>query len=596
MSSTSSSVEQGPPRRSATEILASRYRHLFVLPSTPALLLYSAVASFLLGFASKGTNGAAPSLLVFFIFILSTTAVSSALLLTDRRTLADFRRTSAVLLAGDVLWIIFVACGVVFARLAGSPDALSNVFLFGAFLSAGLEFLVIDGVFTERGWLAVTLAAIHPTATLVILRFAELSLRFDPLPMSFGVLAYAMMATFIILLKRRKTSGGHSALGLFQAFMKTWADGEATDLESIIAEHSEEAQVTTKVVRFQTQARDVFLVLPGVHPGPFHPVGSYDLPGVISRAFKGQGTVMTFHRPGGHERNLATHEETDRYAAETSKFARTISLSAAAASIKGPIQARIGKTNVGAMAFSTDMILTLSFAPLASDDLDTEVETKLSGSASVAGFDATVIDAHNSLEDHQESVDSADPGWRQLFERMKLVEATPFRVGYAHSNEFGFGACEDLTENGIGLIMFETSHGKSVLVLADANNAVPSLRAETAKALSSLDYELIEFCTSDSHNLAARGLTVSRGYKALGEATPVESLVKLVVDITKLAETRLSESRYGSGLLTSTVRVFGAKALEEFAAITQSSSVLARRYFRFATISVAILFILSLVL
>jgi putative membrane protein len=596
LSSTSSSVEQEPPRRSATETLASRYRHLFVLPSTLTLLFYSAVASFLLGFASKGTNGVASSLLTFFIFILSAAVISNALLLADRRSIADFRRICGVLLAGDVLWIIFVACGVVFAWLTGSAGAFSNVFLFGAFVSAGLEFLVIDGVFTERSWLAVTLAAIHPAVTLVILRFAELSLGFDPLPIFFGVLAYAIVATFIILLKRRKTSEGHSALGLFRAFMKTWVGGEAADLERIIASHSEETQVTTKVVRFQTKAGDVFLVLPGVHPGPFYPVGSYDLPGVISKTFKGQGTVMTFHRPGGHERNLATREETDRYAEETSRFAQTISLSAVEASVRGPIQTRIGNANVSATAFFADMILTVSFAPLGSDDLNAGIETELSGPASAAGFEATAIDAHNSLEDHQESVDSADPGWIQLFERMKLAEAMPFRVGYAHSNEFGFGAREDLTENGIGLIMFETAHSKSVLVLADANNAIPSLRAEIAKALSPLGYELIEFCTSDSHNLAARGLTVSRGYRALGEATPVESLVKLVVDIAKLAETRLSQSSYGSGLFTSTVKVFGAKALEEFAVITQSSSALARRYFRFAAVSVAILLILSLVL
>jgi putative membrane protein len=294
--------------------------------------------------------------------------------------------------------------------------------------------------------------------------------------------------------------------------------------------------------------------------------------------------------------NLATREETDRYAAETSEFASTIPPLSMEVNIRGPIHARIGKANVGATAFSTDMILTVSFAPMGSDDLNAEVEAELSRPASAAGFEALVVDAHNSLEDHQESIDLADPGWRQLFEQMKLAEATPFRVGYAHSGEFGFGAREDLTENGIGLIMFETPRGKSVLVLADANNAVPSLRAETAKVLSSLGYELMEFCTSDSHNLAARGLTVSRGYRALGEATPIESLAKLVADIAKLAETRLSEGSYGSGRLTSTVRVFGAKALEEFAAVTQSTSELARVYFRFAMASFAVLFVFSLVL
>ena len=183
-----------------------------------------------------------------------------------------------------------------------------------------------------------------------------------------------------------------------------------------------------------------------------------------------------------------------------------------------------------------------------------------------------------------------------MFEQTRLARETPFRAGYVHSSDLGFGPRDDLTENGIGLIMFETPRGKSVLVLADANNAVPSLRAEAEKALSSLGYELIELCTSDSHNLAARGLTVSRGYMALGEATPVASLVKLVADLAKLAETRLSQSSYGSGLLTSTVKVFGARTLEEFAAVTQSTSRLAKVYFRFAAIAVAILLILSLVL
>ena len=551
-----------------------------------------------MAFASKGIDGAFSFLLAFLVFVLAAAAISNALLLADRRTIADFRRTSAILLAGEVLWVIFVACGAVFAWLSGSPGALSNAFFVGAFTSAGLEFLLINGVFTERASLAGVLSAVHPAASLVIFRLADCTLPTDLIPLLFlfGVLAYITLAAFTLLLKRRKTSGGYSVLSLFRAFMKTWAGGEATDLESIIAGHSEEAQVTTKVVRFRTQTGDLFLVLPGVHPGPFHPVGSYDLPGVISKAFKEQGTVLTLHRPGGHERNLVTREETERYAIETAEFAKTISPSTKDTNVRGPIHALIGKANVSATAFSTDMILTVSFAPLGSDDLDAGIEVDLSRQASIAGFDATVVDAHNSLEDRQESVDTADLGWKRLFERMELTEPIPFKIGYAHSGELGFGPREDLTENGIGVLIFETLKGKAVLALADANNAVPSLRAETAKALAPLGYDLIEFCTSDSHNLAARGLTVSRGYKALGEATPIASLVNLVADITKLAETRLSSSRYGSGTLKSTVRVFGSEALEEFAAVTQSTSRLAKSYFRFAAASITALLILSLVL
>jgi len=553
------------------------------------------MTNFILAFASRGTGGAVVFVLAFSVFTLSAVVISSALLLVDRKTIADFRRVSAALLAGDILWIIFATCGIVFAALTGSTSALSNAFLFGAFVSAGFGFLVIDGVFTERSWLAIVLAAINPSASFVILRYHEFSLRLGILPALLGVLAFAAIAAFTLLLRSRKTSRGYSVLSLFRAFMKTWVGGVADELEEIIAAHSEEAKVSTKVMRFQTRNSDLFLVLPGVHPGPFHPVGSYDLPGVISSAFKGQGAVMTLHRPGGHERNLATREGTERYANETRNYARMISPSMTGAIMKGPIRAPIGKANVGATAFSKDLLLTVSFAPLGSDDLNAEVDAALSGPASYAGFDAVVVDAHNSLADTQESIDSANPGWEELFERMGSAQATTFRVGYAHSSELGIGAREDLTEIGIGLVMFETPRGKSVLVLADSNNAVPPLRAEVAHALSPLGYELIEFCTSDSHNLAARGLTVSRGYKALGEATALTSIAKLVADIAKLAETRLSQCGYGSGVFTSSVRVFGSEALEEFATISLSTSRLAQRYLGVAVLSVAVLFVLSLV-
>ncbi|MDA4124858.1 MAG: DUF2070 family protein [Thaumarchaeota archaeon] len=595
MSSTSSS-EQGPPRRSATEILASRYRHLFVLPSAPALLLYSAVVSFLLALASRGTAGIISFLPALVVFVLSVTAISSALFLIDKKTVATFRRTDAVLLAGGILWLFCAACGIVYARLTGSASALNNSILFGAFICAGLEFLVINGTFTSRAPLALGLAAIHPASTLAILRYSELSAKLDVAALLVGASALLIITAFPFLLQTKKTSLGFSALKLFQAFMKTWANGDPTDLEVVLSAHSEEAEVTTKVLRFSTTAGDAFIVLPGVHPGPFHPVGSYDLPGVISETFKGLGPVMTLHGPGGHERNLATSAETAKYAQETAEFARGIRTSLSEALARGPYHARVGKANVSSTAFSRDLLLTVSFAPLGSDDLSTDFESVLSGRAAGAGFEPSFIDAHNSIDVRQESPDTADPGWVQLFDRMQSAAASPFKVGYSHSSEIMFGAKDDMTEHGVGLLMLETELGKSVLVLADSNNAVPTLREETARALEPLGYGLLEFCTSDTHNLAARGLTIARGYHALGESTPTGSISKAVAELAKLADGRLAPSAYGSGRMTSRVKVFGAKSLEEFAEVTQSSSKLGRAYVRFGVVSAAVLLFLALAL
>ncbi len=550
----------------------------------------------MLSLASRGTAGIISFLPALVVFVLSVTAISSALFLLDKKTVATFRRTDAVLLAGGILWLFSAGCGIVYSRLTGSANAVNNAMLFGAFLCAGLEFLVINGTFTGRAPFALGLAAIHPASTLAILRYSELSSMLDVPALLLSVSAFLIIAAFPFLLKTKRTSLGFSALKLFQAFMKTWANGDPTDLEIVLSAHSEEAEVTTKVLRFHTPVGDTFIILPGVHPGPFHPVGSYDLPGVISKAFKELGPVMTLHGPGGHERNLATSAETASYAGEAAAFARGIQTSQKEALARGPSHARIGKANVSSIAFSRDLLLTVSFAPLGSDDLNTDIESALSGPASAAGFEASFVDAHNSIDGRQESPDAADPGWVRLFDGMKSAKASPYKVGYSHSSEIEFAAKDDLTENGIGLLMLETDLGKSALVLADANNAIPTLRGETARALDSVGYGLIELCTSDTHNLAARGLTVSRGYHALGESTPAQSISTAVVELAKLADKRLAPSVYGSGQLTSRVKVFGAKALEEFAEVTQSSSRLGRAYIRFAGVSAAALLFLALAL
>ncbi len=593
MSSTSSS-EQPTQKRSATDILASRYRHLFVLPSTLVLAFYSAIGVYLLTAVSRGALALVPFVLAFAVTVLAGSATSSALRIADKGTIATFRRTLAVVIAGEALLLVCAIFGAAYGVATGSPTPLTNAMLFGAFVTAGFEFMVINGTFTENAGLSTVLAVIHPAATLIVLRFQEVVGGVDPVAALSGVAAMAVVGLFTSLLKRRRTSLGFDALSLFRSFMKTWVAAQPGELEGIIAAHSEDAEVSTKIMRFSTEKGDNFVVLPGVHPGPFHPIGSYDLPGVISREFKGVGTTMTLHMPGGHERNLSTNAETARYADGLRDYAATIEAHGDVR-VRGPVHAQIGRAKVAGAAFSDDLILTVSFSPYGSDDLSPEVGVSVTGMARGVGLDASVVDAHNSIADRQENPDLTDPGWKALLAAIAGAGATEFRVAYSNSKELGFKGEGDLTENGISLFMVAAER-KSVLVLADANNAAPGLREETQRALEAAGYDLFEFCTSDSHNLAARGLTVERGYQALGEVTPAGSIARLVVEMAKAAEARLLPAAYGSGEVKTRVKVFGSVALEEFAQITQSSSKLARAYARFGVASVAVLLGLSILL
>ena len=592
MSSTSSK-DRGSKTPSATEALASRYRHLFVLPSAPRLILYGGAACLLLSLLSKGTGGILAFALSLLVFLLSASAISGVLLTIKRRTIATFRRVLAMLMTAMLLWLLIAAVGGAYSLVSGSPYALTNAILFGAFVSAGFEFLVIQGVFQRNALVSFALAVIHPVTTVLVVRTPELTERLDPIPILCGAIATALLVAFPLLLRRKKTSLGDDALSLFQAFMKTWAGGDSDQLEGVISNHSEEIEVTTKVLRFRTKIGDTYLVLPGVHPGPFHPVGSYDLPGGITRAFKELGPVMTLHRPGGHERNLATRADTAKYVQSVTELAKTITSGKDQRFLRGPLYAHIGRATVSSSAFDNDLIMTISFAPLGSDDIDTRYEDELAKIATESTFDLSVVDAHNSIDPDLQSPTMDDQGWRRLFEDTRTSEADGPRIAYSHSNEIGLAAKGDLTENGLGLFMIEKEGARSALVLADANNCVSGLRAQVANALSSAGYGIIEFCTSDSHNLAARGLTAERGYEALGEATPPASVAEAAVKMANLAASRLAPAEFGSAKMKSRVRVFGSKALGEFASLTQASSEFSKTYFKFAIIAEAAFLLVS---
>ena len=592
MSSTSSK-DRSSKTHSATEALASRYRHLFVLPSTPQLILYGGIACLLLSLLSKGTGGLLAFVLCLLVFILSSSVISGALTMIERKTIGTFRRVLALLMAAELLWLLIAAVGGAYSWASGSPYPLTSAILFGAFVSAGFEFIVIQGAFQKSSSVSFTLALVHPAFTVLVVRTPELAEHLDPVTASCGAAAMALLVAFPLILRRRKTSLGDDALSLFQAFMKTWTAGDSGQLEEVITKHSEEVEVTTKVLRFRTKAGDTYLILPGVHPGPFHPLGSYDLPGVVTRAFKELGPAMTLHRPGGHERNLVTRADTSKYVQDVVELAKTITSRKELEFLRGPLYTHVGKAMVSSSAFGDDLVMTISFAPLGSDDIDTRYEDELAKSASASDFDLSVVDAHNSIDPDLQSPATDDQGWKRLFEDTRTSEARRVSIAYSHSSEIGFAGKGDLTENGLGLFMIDAEGTKSALILADANNSVSGLRAQVAAALGSAGYGLIEFCTSDSHNLAARGLTAERGYEALGEATPVASIAEVSVKMASLAASRLAPAEYGSAKMRSKVRVFGSKALGEFASLTQASSDFSKSYFRLATITAVVLLLLS---
>ena len=89
--------------------------------------------------------------------------------------------------------------------------------------------------------------------------------------------------------------------------------------------------------------------------------------------------------------------------------------------------------------------------------------------------------------------------------------------------------------------------------------------------------DLIELCTSDTHNSAARYLS-SRGYRALGEDSNRDALVATIKRLEKLAEGRLSRGEVTTITSHLTLPLIGDKSIADFATLTKETLSFTKAY------------------
>ena len=509
-------------------------------------------------------------------------------------SIATPRRVSAMVLSGTLIWLFAAATELIYASLFKSTQNLATI-AFGAFLVCAFEFVVINGAFVEKTRFAGPLSIVHPA--LVFLWSGPLA-RVSILGVGAGAIVVALAFAFIYKLKAIRTLTNDSAIHTLQAFLKTWAAHNPEELERALSRYSVEESVGTRVIKFEMPKKQPTLVLSGIHPGPFFPVGSYNLPELFFEKFDAkQMTALTMHRPGGHEKNLPTRDECIRYANETATLAASIQTKNQPADMRGPILAKIDDFSAACVALGNQALVMVSSSPLSSDDITYSVEGKLASVAKEFGFDVSIVDAHNSIGSKRVKFEiTSDRPWRDLIERLRREEEHEFRIGFAHSSEAEFSHGPDISDAGVGVLTFEVEKTKWVLVLVDSNNANPGAKEEVKRKLESAGFRLMELCTSDSHNLAARGVAMERGYFALGEATPISDVASYVVKLAQIAESRLSYRRYGTGEFVSKVHVFGTKAIEDFALLARRASTFAKRFVTMTVPLTLVLLILTIVL
>ena len=493
----------------------------------------------------------------------------------DHKSIASVRRLFGLLFVSTIIWIIPLTLGVAvssFTRLSSG----TNEFIFGAFLVWGFESVVINAAFLRNTPASLALASIHPLSILLITQYAAGSLYLYPALT--GILALILILVFLLRLKRLKTKHGIPTLQILQAFLKTWVTQEPGDLERYFATYAKSESVVTDVILAEGNGEKIIFILPGVHPGPFSPVGSYNLSELIYRALQGKGVApIVLHGTGGHERNTPTNDLAAAYASEISRFVRSLSVSDRSL-MRGPVHDKIGITNITTLAFGEEILSMVSNSPFLSDDFDPTAVTEASDVASKLGLRLSMVDAHNCVDGERRAPTQVTrDDWEAIFRRVLALPEKTFRVGFASSTEMNLKLGPDVSEGGICATLFDVDDSRSVLVSADSNNAVSGLRERIAEELERTGIGFVELCTSDTHNFAARNLT-NRGYFALGESSGIDTVIEVVKKLVSSAESKVAPCELAVARFETKIPLIGTESLDDFARLTKDAVSLAKNY------------------
>jgi putative membrane protein len=511
------------------------------------------------------------------VSVASVASLDGIVRRTDVDSVASMRRMLGLTLISTLLWVLPVGLGTIVRFVNPNMQPVANATVFGCFLAWSFEFAVINGIFVMNTLKSFFLAALHPITMLFAMLLPQTQV--DGYAVLAGSVGLFLTLLFLLRLRALRTRKGISSLQLLQSFAKTWVVKRPKSLEQCLMTYSANNSVATDAFVAQIGEKQVALVLPGIHPGPFYPVGSYNISELIHEKLRVNGVMgLVLHGMGGHERNLPSNGLAVKYADELARFIAGLDTEEIK-TVRGPLRSSIGSTTVTTIAFGRQVLAFISNAPYETDDLDPVIVGDFYRAALNLGVSLSLVDAHNSIGGKiapREEITKDD--WDLVLKNTLSLPEQGFKLGYAHSSEMQFSHGTDISDGGIGiLLMVSAGNREQVIITADSNNAAVGLRQLLVEELMRTGVDLVELCTSDSHNLAARRL-VNRGYFALGEDTKPENIISLIMNLTVTARRRVESQATRFGRFETVLPLIGQESLDDFAALTNKAVSFAKAF------------------
>jgi len=480
----------------------------------------------------------------------------------------EYSKSLHVSLFANLLWIATLLMGLL-ASFVLSKEVSLFFITFGMFLFASIRigvFTTTLGVSIKKIW---AICMIQPLAMFLVLIPQDLWIPMltNPMSLGYGIVFLIIASAWSLITDKAGRPGMKSTHKTIQAYLASQKN-DFTDAEELMEQRSSKTKVSTSQIRLLSSNgnTEFRMILPEIHPGPYHPVGGSNIPYLIYKNYN--SSAMVLHSISDHALNLPSKNEVDNYL----KNLENSEVKEEGLQCAEPVTVQINKARVTGLLFGKSPLLFLSLSPHGMEDIPSYMKTEIEQYAKNRSYVRTIIvDCHNAMGKEISKEDGEDmlKAAKSCLDNLITKDSFPIEFGYANSDEMDVWT-EDLGMGGIGIVCFKINDKKYFLGWADANNMENGVREKIINSFAKRDLQLLEICTSDTHYAPVKARN-RNGYYQLGLITGAEKLSKWFLDIAKIAETKTTTAKYEILENQADVKIMGQGIFEDFSKALDNS-------------------------
>ena len=471
-------------------------------------------------------------------------------------------------LFANMLWIVTMLMGLLASVVLSKETSLFFV-TFGMFLFASFRIGIYTttlGVSIKKAW---AICFVQPMAMFLVLIPQDLwvPMLSEPISLGYGISFMIIASVWSVLTDRAGRPGMESTHKTIQAYLASQGN-DFTEAEEIMEQRSNETKVSTSQIRLSSNSGEAEfrMVLPEIHPGPYHPVGGSNIPYLIYKNLDSSAMVM--HSISDHSLNLPSRNEVENYL----KNLESSKVKEEGIQCTEPVTVQINKARVIGLLFGNNPLLFLSLSPHGMEDIPSYMKTEIEQYAKNRNYSRTmIVDCHNAMGDEISKEDGEDmlKAVKSCLDTLITKDSFPIEFGYANSDDMDVWT-EDLGMGGLGIVCLKINEKKYFIGWADANNMENGVREKIVENFKKREYQLLEICTSDTHYAPVKARN-RQGYYQLGLITSADKLSKWFFQIARSSETKMSLAKFEILENETKVQVMGQDIYQDYSKALDNS-------------------------